>query len=167
MSNEKSLTAEYVRSILSYCPETGSFTWLVNRHRKQPGQQAGSIDSGGYIRITIDGQRYMGHRLAWLLVHGEWPSNCIDHVNRDRSDNRFTNLRAATNAENCQNHLREPGASGLRGVKWHSQRRKWQAAIRVNGLRKHLGLFQTADEASAAYQAARKSLHPFAPELLP
>lgn len=152
--------AELVR-LLNYDPETGVFRWIARRFGVTVGSVAGSIDlKHRYLRIHINGRLYLGHRLAWLYVHGEWPACEIDHRDRDRSNNRLSNLRCATRSENQQNKpVYRNNATGAKGVHWHLQHRKYVAVIQFRGKRHHLGLFRTVEEASAAYQSASKQLH--------
>src|SRR6185369_10895033 len=96
----------------------------------------------GYWRIFIYGKAYLGHRLVWLYVYGEWPRGDIDHVNRTRSDNRLCNLRVATRSQNLGNMGRRPvNTSGYKGVTWHKRAEKWLAQISVNRKNIYLGLF--------------------------
>lgn len=156
---------EALRSILSYDPQTGLFTWI-----KQVGTQgiigrvAGSSITKGYRSIKIAGVRYMAHRLAWLYVHGIWPADQIDHINGCTSDNRMANLREANSVENQQNRaINTNNVSGYPGVCWNIHRRKWQADIRIGARRIYLGLFATAEAAGAAYDSAKAIHHPFNP----
>jgi hypothetical protein len=89
----RSLTAERLREQLRYDAETGVFTRRVESGHACVGDVAGSVHSTGYVRIGIDGWKYTAHHLAWLYVHGVWPSDQIEHINRKRSDNRIANLR--------------------------------------------------------------------------
>jgi hypothetical protein len=164
------LTVERLRSLFSYDEKTGIFTRRVKRGIKfQPGEVAGSKpDRDGHVRISVDYVRYQAHRLAWLYVHGKWPSKSLDHVNGIGSDNRIENLREATSSENQQN-LRRPlkrNQSKLLGA--FIQRKGghvgWAAAIGINGKQKYLGYFKTAEGAHAAYLKAKAELHPFAPK---
>lgn len=87
------LTAERLRDLLNYDPETGVFVWTEQAYVQFRGQQAGNIDRGGWVAMTVDAGEYKAHRLAWLYTHGEWPQGRLTHVNGNRSDNRIENLR--------------------------------------------------------------------------
>jgi hypothetical protein len=133
--------------VLDYDPETGVFT------RKKNGNSRFSTNSVGYTQIGIDGHNYRGHRLAWLYVYGEWPRDQIDHINGARTDNRITNLRESSQAENCGNVARHrDNKSGFKGV--FPFRKKWAAQICRDGVKKHLGTFETPEAAHAAYSDA-------------
>lgn len=151
------LTAQRLRSLLTYDPDAGTFTWRVDRGGgARHGDIAGSSDQTGYVRIWIDRNRYLAHRLAWLYVHGEWPKHHLDHKNRDRSDNRISNLRQASPTQNAINRKLPQGV--------HPVGNRFQARISVDGDRRHLGCFSTPEAAHAAYVAALRDLHgEFAP----
>src|SRR5262249_27119467 len=155
------LSAERLREVLHYCPETGLFYWLKSRGGASSGTDAGTSHKYGYRCITIDGTRYYAHRLAWLYVHGEHPTGEIDHRNGSPSDNRIANLRQCSHGQNMRNAARRRNRSGFKGVcRW---RRKWKAQITVNGRNIHLGLFSTPQEAADAYvNAARLHYGEFA-----
>ena len=156
------LTAERLRELLHYDPETGVFTWRVNRGRTaKAGSQAGSPHDG-YVQITVDGREYKAHRLAWLYVHGVWPVGQIDHRFGIRNDNRIGELRDVTPSVNSQNQRiakRSNKSSGLLGAYWHNVSNKWMAHIGVAGKKIHLGMFDTAEAAHAAYIEAKRRLH--------
>lgn len=155
------ISAERLRKLLHYDPDAGSFTWLVTRNQSAKiGREAGATNAAGYRCVTIDGRAYMSHRLAWLYVYGAHADVEIDHINRDKADNRISNLRLVSRSENCQNSSsRRNTASGLRGVSWHKQRQRWAARITLHGLTKHLGLFDSPELAHAAYLQAAAELH--------
>ncbi len=165
LDEKSTLTAEVLRNLLSYDAETGIFTWRGKPNgRVAHGAQAGTLLPNGYVRVKLHRKLYLAHRLAWFYVHGVWPENEIDHINRTRSDNRIANLREATKSENLQNQIsaqRHNTTSKLLGASWHEGRQKWQAQIYINGKAKYLGLFKTKEEAHAAYLAAKRELHPF------
>jgi hypothetical protein len=156
------LTLDRLKDALTYAPETGSFTW----RRWRPGVVAGSLDRYGYRQIVLDGEIYLAHRLAWLYVHGCWPSEQIDHRNGLRDDNCIDNLREAACADNQQNVSKRDGAtSRLLGVTWHKHARKWHAKIQRGGRKVHIGYFATEEAAHEAYLQAKARLHEFNPEL--
>ena len=144
------LSAEDVRELLDYDQETGVFVWKIKRNnRTRAGQLAGAIEIQGYLVIKIHGKTYKAHRLAWLITHGSWPSDQIDHIDHCRENNRLSNLREVTNTCNHQNKsFRKVNTSGVTGVTLHAG--KWQARIGVNGKRISLGHFDSLEEASLA-----------------
>ena len=152
------LTAEYLRSVLHYEPETGIFTRKVSTSpRIKVGDAAGCPDGRGYLQIKVQSRKHLAHRLAWLYVYGEWPKLDIDHINRNRSDNRIANLREATCKQNHQNRSRPSNnTSGHPGVVWHKRGSKWVASIGHNYKDIYLGCFATIEEAIAARKAAEK-----------
>lgn len=152
----KVLTAEVLRQLLDYEKDTGEFTWkspLANRVR--PGDKAGQRDGHGYRQITICNRAHLAHRLAWLYTYGEWPDGQIDHKNRDRSDNRISNLRLASNTQNRANSgLGKNNKSGVKGVHWYPTYNKWVAVIRVAKKSRFLGYFEDKEAAAEAYRRA-------------
>lgn len=155
------LTAERLRELLHYDPETGVFTNRTNRQRARAGTVAGAIVSNGYRGITLEYYPFMAHRLVWLYVYGRWPAGTIDHINGDRADNRLENLRDVSHAENMQN-LRGPvsrNKSGFLGVSQLRRNGKWAAFIKLNGKSRNLGSYDTPEDASRAYLIAKRRLH--------
>ena len=156
------LTSEQLRELLNYDPQTGVFMWCNPiTNAVKAGQSAGHVDkSHGYRKISVAGGQYYAHRLAWFYMTGKWPRSQIDHINMDRADNRFCNLREATNAENNNNRgLSRRNTSGAKGVHFFRRVKKWKVAIRNNGQQIHLGYFSTKSEAEAAYARAAEDLH--------
>lgn len=160
---KKELTADRLRELLHYDPETGVFTWLVHRQRHRAGDVAGSKHSMGYIEMGVCGASYLAHRLAWLYMTGSWPAGDVDHKNGQRSDNRFDNLRDVTKSVNLQNRqgATANNKSGLLGVsKSIAKCGRWFARIQDStGKQKGLGSFGTPEEAHAAYLDAKRSMH--------
>jgi hypothetical protein len=158
------LTAERLREVADYEPDTGLFTWRLRRKSEftdrrafrafnsmRAGAIAGNVSDQGYRRILIDGKMYLAHRLAWLYVFGVFPKEQIDHKNGERADNRIFNLREATSFENRRNSRRRTHTiTGLTGV--FKVKNSWCAKIR----NVHIGCFNTAEEAHAAYCAAAR-----------
>jgi hypothetical protein len=159
------MTSEELKKIVHYDPETGVFTWVVPRYKAgRLVKVAGSYTTRRYRMICIGGRNYREHRLAWLYMTGDWPQNLIDHRNGVHDDNRFLNLREATSVENGQNYaLPAHNKSGYLGVHFRKDIGKWRAKIKLNRKIINLGLFKTAEEASAAYLAAKAAMHPFQP----
>ena len=170
------LSAEYVRRLLDYDPETGAFFWRERPgesiavrlwNARFAGQAAGTVvkkpgKNTSYREIGIDGDVYRAHDLAWLIVHGEWPSRRLDHRDGDGLYNGISNLRPATNSQNIANsRLRKDNLAGFKGVS--SAGRRYRARLRHQGKSRHLGCFDTPEEAHAAYmKAAREMFGEFA-----
>lgn len=163
------IAQEQLHKVISYDKDTGHFTWLKCGRGVRPGRRAGTIDVRGYEHIRVEGRTYKAHRLVWLYVHGSLPEAQIDHVNGDCSDNRLCNLRAATNGENQRNRKTfSNSTTGVTGVSWNKRRGKYEAYIKVDGKRKHLGLFDSIERAAAEYSKASKKYHgEFARNILP
>lgn len=143
---------DVLRELLDYDPLSGIFRWKKHRGGKAcPGALAGTPHIAGYIRIVVCGRRVFAHRAAWALMTGEWPKGHIDHINSDRTDNRFANLSDKTPTENSRNASRlKNNTSGICGVSWHKKARKWMAVIVVNDRQKYLGLYANIEDAKAA-----------------
>ena len=147
-------SAEEIRRILSYDPATGVMEWRTGRRE---GMIAGAESKDGYRWIKVNRKRYAAHRLAWLHFYGKEPSGPLDHRNNTPLDNRIENLREATAQQNTWNAKANPRThSGLKGAYWHKAARKWKSAIRINGKNVYLGLFDSKEDAAAAYSVAAK-----------
>lgn len=124
------------------------------------GTEAGDTNERGYRRVSVDGVRRLAHRVVWAIHYGDWPELLIDHVNGNRSDNRIVNLRLATNSQNlCNRGLQKNSTTGFRGVSFEKRKRLFEAHIKINGKKKFLGYFRTAEEASVVYERAAQRLH--------
>lgn len=120
---ESKLTADRLRSLVLYDPETGIFRWRVGRRRVAVGEIAGSVRADGRRLIRIDYERYLASRLAWMYIYGEWPSDLIDHVDRNYSNDAISNLRQATEQQNRWNAgVRRQNKLGLRNITKHKKR---------------------------------------------
>jgi HNH endonuclease/AP2 domain len=165
-NKESLLTSEYLREQLSYNSDTGEFRWLVaNSHRVKIGDVAGSLKFTGYryICLTFNSKQYLfrAHRLAWLYVYGSWPSNNLDHIDRNRLNNCISNLREATYSENNKNQTKQANRSSRYvGVWWNKPNQKWNAGIGANGKYAYLGSFTSEEEAALAYNAAALARDP-------
>lgn len=157
----KKLTVDRLKSLLDYNPETGDFTWKIKTSNRTPvGSRAGAKGTLGYIHISVDMKKYLAHRLAYFYMIGEWPAEVIDHINGNKSDNRWANLRPATVAQNTWNSsVPQNNSSGHKGVSFSKSKRRWTARISKNYRLRILGYFDTKEEAIEAYQKAAKRLH--------
>lgn len=157
------LTQSELMRLMRYDPLTGVFTCLVTRGgRRLAGSAEGCRHVDGYWTITINTRHHLAHRLAFLYMEGYMPPE-VDHVNGDRADNRWCNLRIATRAHNMQNlggPKRSNKTTGLLGCHLIKHTGKYAAQITVNRKVRHLGSFITPEEAHAAYLTAKHELHP-------
>lgn len=152
--------AEELRRVLLYDPLTGIFERAVRTsNRVKVGDRAGSLGHKGYLRIQFGGRQHYAHRLAWLYMTGQWPDGQIDHVNRIKTDNRWSNLRVVDNKTNHENRC-DPllnNSVGSLGVCRNGK--GFGAGIQTNGKRVWLGTFPTREEAQKAYFDAKRRLH--------
>jgi len=157
------LTREYLMDRLAYDPNTGEFTHKHNfGDRYHVGDRAdtpGHAALKGYRLINLLNQKFLAHRVAWMYINGEFPSLYVDHINGRREDNRIDNLRLVdlkTNIEN-QRSASKRNKLGVLGV--HSHQGKFRASITVDRKRVHIGMYDTADAAHAAYIDAKRKFH--------
>ncbi len=156
--------ADYFRSHLSYCEESGLMYWVKKpSNRVNIGELAGTVNRQGYLVVTVRRQKIQGHRVAWLLHHGKWPKHQIDHVDGNRSNNRISNLRDATHVQNMQNTaMFRNNRSGCMGVRWNNKSSRWVSFIGHGGKRISLGTHTSLLEAAARRKSREISLgyHP-------
>ena len=147
-------TREQVLSIVAYDAERGIFTRLIAARNRPIGSDA-TVKSNNYRMILIGEKCWHAHRLAWLIVNGEWPKTQIDHINGDPSDNRIANLRLATPAQNAQNkRVCSNSKSGIKGVSFDPKRGKWGAFIQINKRQTIIGRYGSLEDAAEAYRLA-------------
>lgn len=121
---------------------------------------AGSKNGQGYMTIKINKKSYKLHRLAWILMTGSEPRGYVDHINRNKSDNRWCNLREASAAENQWNHdPHKSNKSGVSGVHFCKRSQRWKAACKVHGKRYNVGTFREMDQAVEAITRFRVEHH--------
>lgn len=152
-----------LHDLFSYDPLTGVLSWKVNKGRAKAGNHVKTVDGKGYLHVRIDGVAQRTHSVIWAMQTGRWPDGDkqVDHDNRVKLDNRWDNLLLKTASENKQNTGKyTTNTSGYLGVSWNKTKKKWTAQICVNYVTTRLGQFDTAEEASEAYQLAKKRLHP-------
>lgn len=146
-----------LRTLIEYDPDSGDFTHIKTRNSVTVGQQCGWIEKNGYVRLRVGKHKILAHRLAWLFMTGHWPSGIIDHADRNRSNNSWSNLRLATARQNAMNaKLQKNNTSGCAGVTWRKHLSRWQATIRISGERVSLGHFAELPDAIAARRAAEE-----------
>jgi hypothetical protein len=155
------LSAHELRVHLHYDPASGEFTRLRSNGTAKAGDVAGWTEPSGYRKISILGRKYYAHRCAILYATGEWPRLHVDHINGIRSDNRLCNLRDVDCSVNLQNRRKAAShsKSGLLGVHFHRAANRYAAEIKTDGVRVFLGLFDTAEQAHAAYLRAKRVMH--------
>jgi hypothetical protein len=142
------VTADRLRELLFYDPDSGEFS------DRMTGLPVGALNDNGYLLISLNGRPYRAHRLAWLHQKGEWPARHLDHHDLDRANNRWNNLRPATRSQNGANRrVQANNRIGIKGV-YPMHGGKFVARIKVDGKGRHLGVFGSAEDASAAYAAA-------------
>lgn len=152
------ISHEKLIGLVDYDPETGAFT-----RRKRVNQvlgEMGFVDRQGYRRIHLLSKVYRAHRLAWFYMTGTWPYGEIDHINGDRQDNRFANLRACTHIQNNHNQtVRRNNSSGVKGVYWSKSLRKWRGQVCLNYRIHHTPAFESIEDAAEAVRLLREQLH--------
>ena len=158
------MEAEELAEKLDYDSATGVFTWRWRDdveyawNKRNAGKIAGTPDKDGYIMVRINGRSYKAHRLAWLMSHKELPRDNIDHVNGRRDDNRIMNLRQASQAQNTHNSSGWRKKDLPKGVQRRCDGKAFVARIMVNGVFRHIGSFQSIEDARAAYESVAAEL---------
>ena len=173
------LDYEKAKRTFRYEPETGKLFWAESRPREDfttvagcniwngqfAGKEVACRHNCGYLKLCltkIDGKRkeYLAHRVIWLLTTGDWPENDIDHIDGNRSNNRISNLRTVTRAENMKNKsMPSNNKSGTIGVCWTTKRGRWLATITVGRKTRRLGEFVNKEDAISARKKAEVELN--------
>jgi hypothetical protein len=148
------IPVDQLSKLLRYDSETGDLYWIISN------KKAGSNASNGYMQIKIMQKVYCFHRVAWAIYYGEWPEQELDHINRDKKDNRIHNLRLSTRNENNWNiSPKKNNTSGFIGVYLHKKTGKWYSTIRTGVKRINLGYFDKIEDAVLARKEAAKKYH--------
>lgn len=177
MTKKIELTQEIVQELLDYDPETGLFFWkerqpkwfkegVFSKERnakvwnsKYAGKEASTLGKNGYKIISVFKKRNYAHRLAWLFTFGNLPDSHIDHINGNSIDNRIENLREVDNQENHLNmKLSIKNKSGIPGITWNVQKKKWQASIYHKGIKYFLGYSSDLDNLTKLRREKEKLL---------
>ena len=178
MADKSVLTQEILCQLIDYDSKAGAFVWRARPadlfayggqhtaehncrvwNAKYAGKPAGSVDASvGYLRLSVLGSKIWAHRAAWIMAVGDIPrGRQVDHIDGDRMNNRISNLRVITMAENRRNMGRAVNnTSGHVGVTWSTRNKNWNAKIGVNGRTVHLGCFEDIQDAVAARRAAER-----------
>lgn len=145
------MNRELLQTLFRY--RKGLLFWAVNKGKIKKGSIAGTLNKYGYLQVQINKKIYKVHRIIYIMHYGKIPKDLvIDHINRDKLDNKIENLRAITQAENTFN-------SNAKGYSWDKEKKKWCARIRVNNKQIFLGRFDNEDDARLAYLEAKDALH--------
>lgn len=148
---------EYAKEHLHFNFETGEVTWKKypkNFNKVNKPIVAGTAHHSGYRTIVLQNKYYQLHRIIWAVYYGKMPTNCIDHIDLNKSNNRIANLREATNFQNGYNRdVYKNSTSGFKNVQWDAVSNKWRVRVRVNGKRHHVGRFESKDDAINAAKA--------------
>ena len=148
------ITQEKLLKLFDYNLDTGVFTYKTNTRNKNKGDIVGAIGSHGYLTVAIKRKHYLLHRLAFLYVTGSFPDT-VDHINHNKLDNRWINLRDVKSQDNAKNRsLSDMNTSGCIGVSWNKGSKRWRAKIQVDGKQVHLGYFSEFSEAVNARKNA-------------
>ncbi len=149
------------RKLFLYDGETGQFYWKVRpAYKIKIGDRAGNLNPNGYVTIKLGGKQVYAHRLAYLIRTGKWPEKEIDHINGDRSDNRWSNLRVANHSQNQMNKpMQSNNSSGHKGVTWNAKDKRWVAQIQADKKFEVIGRFREKMDAITAYNARATVLH--------
>ena len=152
----KVITQTEVKRLFRYDPKTGLLTRRIDVGKKsKKGDTVGSTDGQGYIQTQINGKHYMLHRLIYLYMTGNLPKNQIDHINHNRSDNRWCNLRVVSHRGNGINQTRSKrNTSGIVGVSWNKLECKWKTFISDKSELIYLGSYTSLFEAACVRKAA-------------
>lgn len=156
---EFTLSQEYLQSLFDY--RDGNLYWkkLIKQNQVKVGDIAGTKHPNGYVYIHIKNKNYVAHRLIFMLHHGYLPE-FIDHINGIRSDNRIENLRPVTKSQNSLNaKLSKSNTSGVKGVCWDSDTKKWLVQVTINKKQKKIGRYDDLELAELVAIEARDKYH--------
>jgi len=166
-THPQSMLCQRIHELLMYDSETGNFTWKVTKSSTAvAGQRAGSVNAHGHVNLQIDRKMYAAHQLVFLIHRGYIPKE-IDHINRVKTDNRWVNLREATFRLNAINQtIDSNNTSGHKGSHFNRKSGKWHATIRIDGFKRFIGSYPTAQEAAMVYAVAAHYFQPHNPDAM-
>ena len=148
------VTQERLRELFEYNVDTGDFVRISPVRKANVGDVAGCIGKHGYVAISVDCKRYYAHRLAFIYMTGDCPKT-VDHKDRVRSNNKWSNLRESTAQLQEANKTKCQGVtSRFKGVHFSKQKKGYVAKIKIDGKELYLGTHECEDDAAAAYNSA-------------
>lgn len=145
------ITQDRLKELFDY--NNGKLIRKIGVKGSSKGTIIGTVKPIGYRVATVDNNQYRVHKLIWLYHHGYLP-NELDHINRERDDNRIENLRECTHQQNLGNSKARTGR--YKGVSLCKQTQKWKAQISINGTTQNLGRYHTPGEAALVYNEKAK-----------
>lgn len=151
-----------LHELLHYDPNTGKLFWLdvPAVYQRVRGKEAfTSVGAGGYRVGRVEGGFYLAHRVIWAMQTGRWPEEVVDHINHNKLDNSWSNLRSASISQNTANRKIGLGLSKFVGVTKRKDTGRWVAQIKRNGRHISLGCFDSEVEAATAYNKAALEVH--------
>ena len=157
------ITQSELKHLFDYNHKTGVFTRNVKiASATKVGEVAGYKNPRGYIHMRINSKTYSAHRIAWLYVYGVHPTDLIDHIDGNPSNNAIDNLRMADKSFNGFNRQKQAkkSSSVFKGVHWSKCNKKWEVNINIAGTKRmHIGVFEDEQEAAHAYNKAAIRFH--------
>lgn len=154
------ITVSELKELINYDPDTGEIRWKKGRPGASSGNLAGTLKPSGYVIVLIKRKLYRAHRIAWFYMTGEFPTKEIDHINGNKSDNRFCNLRLADKTQNNWNKkVRKDSKVGIKNVLYFPNFKKYYVRINANKQKHQFGPFDTIEEAAKVAEAQRAVLH--------
>jgi hypothetical protein len=155
----QNITLEYINEYLTYDSLSGNLYQRKKRPKIQVGALAGALTGKGYRYIQLNGKKYPAHHIVWLLETGELPKKQIDHIDGDKLNNNFLNLREVTNKQNTENRGKQKNnKTGYKGVSFNNRLQKYVSQIQHNNQPIYIGVYATAYEAHLAYEKKAKEL---------
>lgn len=142
------VTQTRLHELFSYDPDTGVLRWKQTGRGRKKGNKAGSVGSHGYLAVSVDSKKYLNHRIIWLWMIGSWPEEQIDHIDKDRLNNKWMNLRDVSASTNMFNRDDLPSGSGEKFIYWQNHKKPWKVIVtQGRGCTSNLGSFKTKEEA--------------------
>ena len=152
------LSKEMLNELFEY--RNGKIYYKVSRSRNKAGSKAGTYrPHDNAYQVIINGKHYLTHRIVFMMHHGYLPQ-FVDHIDRNRSNNKIENLREASLEQNAQNaKVRKDATSGVKGVSWSKVDKVWRVRVQANGKRKDFGGFKDLELAELVAMEARHKYH--------